>query len=107
MSSSNEIEIKFRVAELDSLVSRLGQLGLKQVTPRTHEENTLFDLPGRPLRARGDLLRLRKYGDSWILTHKARSKERAGAHKTRVETETRVEDGEKMEGILHALQFEP
>ena len=31
MSSSNEIEIKFRVAELDSLVSRLGQLGLKQV----------------------------------------------------------------------------
>src|SRR5438045_9630107 len=98
MSSSNEIEIKFRVADLDSLVSRLGQLGLKQVTPRTHEVNTLFDLPGRPLRARGDLLRLRKYGDSWILTHTARSNEGAGPHKPRVETENQVEDGKKMQG---------
>src|SRR5438067_13517222 len=107
MSSSREIEIKFRIANLNSLVDRLRHLGLEQVTPRTHEVNTLFDLPGRPLRARGDLLRLRKYGDLWILTHKARSKEGAGPHKTRVETETRIEDGEKMEGILHALQLEP
>ncbi len=72
MSSSHEIEIKFRVADLESLVSRLRQLGLRQVTPRTHEMNTLFDLPGRPLRTRGDLLRLRKYGELWVLTHKAR-----------------------------------
>jgi adenylate cyclase class 2 len=69
--------------------------------------NTLFDLPGRPLRARGDLLRLRKYGESWVLTHKAKSKEKDGPHKTRIETETRVEKGEKMEAILRALQFEP
>ncbi len=107
MSSSTEIEIKFRVAELESLVSRLRQLGLKQVTPRTHEMNTLFDLPGRPLRTRGDLLRLRKYGETWVLTHKARSEEKSGPHKTRIETETQVESGEKMEAILRALQFEP
>jgi adenylate cyclase, class 2 len=106
-TSSHEIEIKFRVADLDSLVDRLRQLGLEPVTPRTHEMNTLFDLPGKPLRARGDLLRLRKYGDSWVLTRKAKSKEKDGPHKTRVETETRVEDGEKMEAILRALQFEP
>src|SRR6266446_5069744 len=105
MSSSTEIEIKFRVAELESLVSRLRQLGLKQVTPRTHEMNTLFDLPGRPLRTRGDLLRLRKYGETWVLTHKARSEEKSGRHKTRIETETQVESGEKMEAILRALQF--
>ena len=109
MSSSREIEIKFRIANLDSLVDRLHELGLEQVTPRTHEMNTLFDLPGRPLRARGDLLRLRKYGESWVLTHKAKSKEKEkdGPHKTRIETETRVENGEKMEAILRALQFEP
>ena len=107
MSSSHEIEIKFRITDLNSLVDRLRELGLEQVTPRTHEMNTLFDLPGRPLRARGDLLRLRKYGESWVLTHKARSKKKDGPHKTRVETETRVEDGEKMEAILRALQFEP
>jgi adenylate cyclase class 2 len=109
MSSPNEIEIKFRVSELNSLSERLRQLGLEQITPRTHEMNTLFDLPGRPLRAKGELLRLRKYGDLWVLTHKARSKDKNkdGPHKTRVETETRVESGEKMEAILRALNFEP
>jgi adenylate cyclase class 2 len=107
MSSSREIEIKFRIANPDSLVDRLRELGLKQVTPRTHEMNTLFDLSGHPLRNRGDLLRLRKYGESWVLTHKAKSKGKDGPHKTRIETETRVENGEKMEAILRALQFEP
>jgi adenylate cyclase class 2 len=103
----DEIEIKFRVADLSSLTSRLQNLGLKQITPRTHEMNTLFDLPGRPLRAKGDLLRLRKYGDTWLLTHKAKSKNDDGPHKIRVETETRIEDGDKMEAILTALQFQP
>ena len=88
-------------------MARLRQLGLEQITSRTHEMNTLFDLPGHPLKNRGDLLRLRKYGESWVLTHKAKSNEKDGPHKTRVETETRVEDGEKMQAILRALQFEP
>jgi adenylate cyclase class 2 len=103
----DEIEIKFRVPDLPSLTSRLQNLGLRQITPRTHEMNTLFDLPGRPLRAKGDLLRLRKYGDTWLLTHKARSPNDDGPHKIRVETETRVEEGVKMEAILVALQFQP
>jgi len=104
---ASEIEIKFRVSDLNALVARLRELGLADITPRTHELNTLFDLPGRPLRSRGELLRLRKYGASWVLTHKAKSKEDNRPHKTRVETETRVEDGEKMEAILRALHFEP
>lgn len=107
MSSSHEVEIKFCIADIDSLAARLRQLGFQQVTPRTHEMNTLFDLPGHPLRDRGDVLRIRKYGDSWVLTHKSKSKKQEGAHKTRVETETRIADGEKMEAILRALQFEP
>jgi adenylate cyclase class 2 len=107
MSSSNEVEIKFRVADIEGLVARLRQLGFQQVTPRTHEMNTLFDLPGHPLRDRGDVLRLRKYGETWVVTHKAKSQNQSGLHKIRVETETRVDNGEKMEAILRALQFEP
>src|SRR6476659_3759896 len=107
MSSSNETEIKFRIRDLGALASKLRGLGLDEITPRTHEMNVLFDLPGRPLRARGDILRIRQYGDSWVLTHKAKVNSDSGPHKVRVETETRVEDGTKMEAILHALQFEP
>jgi adenylate cyclase class 2 len=107
MSSSHEVEIKFRIGDIERVVERLHQLGFQQVTPRTHEMNTLFDLPGHPLRSRGDLLRLRKYGEMWVLTHKAKSRSQNGPHKTRVETETRVDNGEKMEAILRALHFEP
>lgn len=107
MPSSNEIEIKFRVNDIETLSARLREAGFEQVTPRTHEMNTLFDLPGQPLRKRGDILRLRKYGDSWVLTHKSKGERLDGPHKTRVETETRVADGAKMEAILRALQFEP
>jgi adenylate cyclase, class 2 len=108
-SNSDEVEIKFHLADLDGLVARLRQLGFQQVTPRTHEMNVLFDLPGHPLRDRGDVLRLRKYGEVWVLTHKSKGKnnKKDGPHKRRIETETRVENGEKMEAILRALQFEP
>jgi adenylate cyclase class 2 len=67
--------------------------------------NTLYDLPGQPLRKRGQLFRLRKYGSEWTLTHKAKGK--AGRHKTRVEQETKVADGIAMEAILFALHFKP
>lgn len=107
VASPNETEIKFRVDDLAALAGRLQRLGYQQVTPRTHEMNVLFDLPGRPLRARGDILRLRKYGDSWLLTHKGKTGDGSGPHKVRTETQTHVEDGKKMEAILRALQFEP
>ena len=103
--SSKEVEIKFRVADLRALAAQLRQLGFRPKTRRSHEVNALYDLPGQPLRRRGELLRLRKYGPEWVLTHKAKGS--AGRHKTRVETETRVEDGREMEGILLALGFEP
>lgn len=105
MASHKEVEIKFRVHDLDGLARSLRHSGFRMVTPRTHEMNTLYDLPGQPLRRRGDLLRLRKYGSSWTLTHKAKGK--TGRHKTRVENETRVADGAKMDAILHALTFVP
>jgi adenylate cyclase, class 2 len=105
MATHNEIEIKFRVDGVQALNRRLRKSGFRLVTPRTREMNTLYDLPGQRLRKRGDLLRLRKYGPDWVLTHKAKGK--AGRHKTRVENETKVADGARMEAILHALDFAP
>jgi adenylate cyclase class 2 len=101
----NEIEIKFRIENLPALTRALQQAGFKQLTRSTHEINALYDLPGQKLRKRGELLRLRKYGEVWTLTHKAKSK--AGRHKVRVELETRVEDGRQMDAILRALGFAP
>jgi len=105
MASHSEVEIKFRVDDLRALSQRLLRSGFRLLTPRTHEINTLYDLPGQLLRKRGELLRLRKYGTEWILTHKAKGK--AGRHKTRVETETKIADGARMEAILRALGFAP
>jgi adenylate cyclase, class 2 len=105
MASSNEIEIKFRIADAPAVARRLKAAGFRLVTARTREFNTLYDLPGRPLQKRGELLRLRKYGTNWLLTHKAKGK--AGRHKTRIETETLIADGAKLERILRALGYVP
>jgi len=102
---ANEIEIKFRIAELRALTRALKGAGFKQLTPPTHEMNALYDLPGQKLRRQGQLLRLRKYGEEWVLTHKSKGK--PGRHKIRVELETRVKDGEQMDAILRALGYAP
>lgn len=100
-----EIEIKFRIGDGDALNRLLKQAGFKQIRRSTHEMNTLYDLPGQKLRKRGEMLRLRKYGEQWLLTHKA--KEKSGRHKVRVERETRVANGEHLDQILRALGFTP
>ena len=100
----NEIEIKFRIENLRDLNRRLRAAGFRRITPRTHEMNALYDLPGQPLRKRGELLRLRQYGKEWFLTHK--SKGVAGRHKMRLELETGVTDGEMMHAILRALGYQ-
>jgi adenylate cyclase class 2 len=100
-----EIEIKFRVTSLSMLVRRLRAAGFRMVTRRTHEMNTLYDLPGEVLRKRHELLRIRKYGPTWTLTHKSRTKR--ARHSSRVELETPVADGKKMDAILRALGYSP
>jgi adenylate cyclase class 2 len=105
MASTKEIEIKFRVADVRALARKLRAAGFRLVTPRTHELNTLYDLPGAVLRARKELLRIRKYGSEWTLTHKAKGK--VGRHSSRIETETHVSDGKKMDAILRALGYAP
>lgn len=100
-----EIEIKFQVKDLRRLARTLRTAGFRLVTPRMHEMNTLYDLPGEALRARKQLLRLRKYGSVWTLTHKSGGKK--GRHSSRVELETRVADGKIMDAILRGLGYAP
>ena len=105
MASNKEIEIKFRVPDTGSLARRLRAAKFRVVTPRTHEMNTLYDLPGEVLRKRKELLRLRQYGSEWTLTHKA--KKQSGRHSSREELETSVGDGKQMDAILRALGYSP
>src|SRR5215470_4111158 len=98
-----EIEIKFRVENLRALNRKLRCAGFRLETPRTHEMNTLYDLPGQVLRRRKELLRLREFGSKWKLTHKSGGK--VSRHSSRTELETGVADGKKMDAILRGLGY--
>ena len=102
---NNEVEIKFLVHDAEALVGSLQSAGFHQQTPSTFEANTLYDNHSGDLRRAGEVLRLRVYGDRWKLTHKTRGT--ASKHKTRVEHETAVANGEEMHAILTALGFSP
>lgn len=101
---ANEVEIKFAIHDLDGLRARLQEIGFREKTVRTHEMNTLYDHLGR-LRSRGEVLRIRKYGDTWKVTHK--SKGSSARHKTREELETKVADGETLHQIFEAIGYKP
>jgi adenylate cyclase class 2 len=101
----NEVEIKFAIPDLQEIRSQLKSQSFREVTPRTHEMNTLYDRPLRPLRRRGEILRIREFGDTWKVTHKSKGKE--GRHKTRKETETTVADGKQLAQIFETLGFKP
>jgi len=105
MPEPQEVEIKFQVEDVSTLEQKLRDAGFQQKTAPTHELNTLYDLPNGSLRMRGDLLRIRKYGDRWKLTHKSKGVD--GRHKTRVERETAIGDGEQLDDIFRALGYSP
>jgi adenylate cyclase class 2 len=107
MATDREVEIKFRIDDINALTSSLQSAGFRLITPRTHEMNTLYDQPGGKLRRREALLRLREYGPRWTLTYKDRSGKQSGRHKSRREIETQVENGEAMGRIIEAVGFSP
>jgi adenylate cyclase class 2 len=130
--SNQEIEIKLGVANVSALRRRLHQLGARQVSPRTHESNTLYDTPTKVLARRGQLIRIRiqkpspaKHGEhrpqptqavltfkgppkSWPhvrhASQRARNKSR---YKVREEVEIAISDAEQMHRILIALGLRP
>ena len=79
------------------------------MTPSTFERNTLYDTAERSLRARHQILRVRQYGEHWIVTHKRMPDDALPQeqHKHRIETETEVEDGEAIAIIFTTLGLQP
>jgi adenylate cyclase class 2 len=100
----DEVEVKVLVSDPDALERQLRELGFRQKTASTFERNTLYD-SGAKLRGKGEILRLRQYGEKWNLTHKSKGAD--GRHKIRTERETPVGDGEQTDAILRALGFAP
>ncbi len=110
-----ETEIKFRVADLAVLAGRLESSGFRLQTPRSFESNVLYDTPGRQLRARTEILRIRSYAGRWALTQKRLPGSGVSAqdrHKHRIETETGIADGYALEefflslGLVAAFRYE-
>ncbi len=104
---SVEIEVKFRVADVAALAARLLAVGFHEQTSRTFEHNVLFDTPAHTLRARHSILRIRHYGERWVLTHKCLPDDYdpAERHKHRQETETAIADGEALATVFERLGY--
>ena len=106
---SAEIELKIPVASLFTFERQLQRAGFHLDTPRTFEQNTLYDTPDRQLKARGEILRVREYGGRHIVTHKRHpdNEDRASIYKVRIETESEVSDGAALAEIFTRLGYGP
>ncbi len=107
-----ETELKFTVEDIPAFRAAVSSLGLSLRTERSFEANTLYDTPDRALRGKHQLLRLRQYGGSYLVTHKRMPEGDTGAasderYKTRIETETHIEDGAAMAEVFQQLGFAP
>jgi len=104
-----ETEIKFRVDDVANLTQRLEAASFRLQTPRAFESNVLYDTPGRQMRARTEILRIRSYAGRWTVTHKRLPDVGPGedTHKHRIETETDVADGAALEEIFLSLGLTP
>jgi adenylate cyclase class 2 len=101
---SVERELKFPVADLEALRSKLASLGAVLVAPASLERNWVLDDPGQRLRRQGLLLRVRQWRGQGSLTFKGPASFAAGV-KSREELETTVGDAEKVLAILAAVGF--
>ena len=104
-----EIELKFPVSDPLAFSRQVEALGFHLQTERTLEQNTLYDTPTRDLQARRQILRLRTYGSHCTVTHK-RQPATPNAdirYKTRIETESSVDDCDALAEIFLQLGYVP
>ena len=104
--SRREIEIKLFFESPEEALRRLEVLSGRLAQPREFEDNIVYDRGHDPLKSAGKLLRLRRSGQTALLTYKAPV---AGEHrhKVRQEEETVVEDPAAVEALLEGLGFRP
>jgi adenylate cyclase class 2 len=105
MTIQLEQEAKFRLASAEEGVSKLAALGADVAKPRHFEANILYDFRDERISKRDEALRLRRVDDEAWLTWKG-PQHGSGRIKRRRELETRVDDGDAVEGILDALGAE-
>ncbi len=100
-----EIEKKYRLTkkQRSELLKRLPEMGAS-AHGEEFEENTLYG--GEALELGRCVLRLRRVGNSAVLTYKERFPSVAPIKHQR-EDETRVDDADAMDAILDALGFAP
>jgi adenylate cyclase class 2 len=101
-----EIEVKFVIADLPALRQRLLTLGATLATPRTYEENVLFDTPDGQLTRQGRVLRVRRDRRNTI-TYKEPPIQPDPDFKVLDEYEVQVSDVAPAHAILVKLGFRP
>jgi len=101
-----EIEVKVRIGKTADIESRLRALGAYPESPRTLEDDTLYDFPNRKFTKKGSILRLRHREDGGVLTYKEKVKTRMRA-KVRKELETGVSCLDDLREIVEALGLKP
>lgn len=98
-----ELEVKFYVANFESLRLRLLELGAQEVQARTHEMNLRFDTPEGELTHKMQVLRLRQ-DTAARMTYKGPSESKDGV-RVRQEIEFTVSDFHAARRLLGELGF--
>jgi adenylate cyclase class 2 len=101
-----EIEVKFLIEDLSAIRQRLVALGATLKTPRTFEENWLFDTPDEQLTRQSRLLRLRRDRRN-LITYKEPPTHQDADFKVQQEYEIEVSDFAQAHTILEKLGFAP
>ena len=102
--NGQEIEVKFYVSDLRTIIASLIKLNAELKYPRVHEVNLRFDTPDKELSSRYQVLRLRQ--DSRTrLTFKGPATNEQGISK-RQEIEFAVSDLDSAKDLLKALGYD-
>ncbi len=102
--TGQELEVKFYVADLARVESRLLSLGARQTQPRLHEVNLRLDTPDLRLTKSLQVLRLRQ-DDQARVTYKGPGVDQGGV-RIRREIEFVVSDFEAARHLFSALGYE-
>ena len=106
-NDNHEIEVKIRIGKeaIPRLREKAGELGFQKTSELKAEKNILFDFADGRLKASGQALRLRQYGDDSWITYKG-PKVKDPLLKIRLEEETSVGDFGTARRILEQLGLE-